>query len=720
MSSKNKKYKKQVPKATGQTNTASSVKQYKGGPVKIKFTNLHYMLIAVVVAATFYCYRGTLNNQFTNWDDGLYVETDNYIKNLTPENMKMILFHNITNNYYHPLTMLTFAANYHVAKMDPHAYYLTDVSIFLMDVIMMFCLALTLLETLNVIGYGPIKGIPWLAAVCALFYGVHPMHVESVSWMSERKDIMYVFFYYLGLIMYIRYSMEETTKRMGYVVLCFVLSLLSKPMAVSFPLSLFAMDIVLKRDQKITEPLPILRPFYSIASAVLNMFSGIKLKWFSEEARRNTFARLISEKTPFVLICVLSGIWAYYTADKAGSIASFHAFSFFNRLIFASRNFMMYFAKAFVPAHLCSYYPYPNTTFGGYLPFIYYISPLIDLAIIGIPLYFSYKAGPKYFRITLFGLTFFFANVIFILQIISAGPAIMADRYSDMAYFGIVFTLTYYLFVLIDKKPSSLVPAGATVVIIAGIFAYLCQDRTKVWHNTRTLWEDVIKKYPLQVETSYKNLGNYYADRNQFDSAYDNYKVLADIHSRDAGVYSNLANIYGLRKQFDTSLAYYTKAIKLDSNNFDVYLDRAITYSMMGKFNLALNDYNRAYKIDPNSEKLLENRAYTYLSAKQYQNSINDYTRLVNINPDKITNYFNRGVAESNSQMPQAALNDFMKQLSVTPNDASCLFDLSVVYDQLKDYPNALNYAAKAKQAGYKVSDAYIKAIQDKMNNAGK
>jgi len=704
MSPNNKKYKKPVSKPQVQAVAAQSptAKQYKGGPVKIKFTNLHYILIAIVVAATFYCYKGTLNNQFTNWDDGLYVETDSYIKNLTSENVKMILFHNITNNYYHPLTMLTFAANYHYAKMDPHAYYLTDVCIFLMDVIMMFCLALTLLETINVLGYGPIKGIPWLAAVAALFYGVHPMHVESVSWMSERKDIMYVFFYYLGLIMYIRYSTQETLKGFGYVVLCFVLSLLSKPMAVSFPLSLCAMDIILKRDEKFSVPL----------------FG--KFQMAPETKRSNTIGRLLLEKTPFILICILSGIWAYYTADKAGSIASMHAFSFFNRLIFASRNFMMYFAKAFVPAHLCSYYPYPNTTLEGYLPLIYYISPLIDLAIIAIPLYLSYKAGAKYFRITLFGLAFFFANVIFILQIISAGPAIMADRYSDMAYFGIVFTLTYYLFVIIDKKPSLAVPVEVGVVIIAGIFAYLCQDRTLVWHNTKTLWEDVIKKYPLQVETSYKNLGNYYADRNQFDSAYDNYKVLADIHSRDAGVYSNLANIYGLRKQFDTSLAYYTRAIKLDSNNFDVYLDRAITYSMMGNFTLALNDYNRAYKMDPKSEKLLENRAYTYLSAKQYQNSINDYNQLININPDKIANYFNRGVAESNAGNPQAALSDFMKQLSVTPNDPNCLFDLSVVYDQLKDYPNSLAYASKAKQAGYKVSDGYIKAIQDKMNNPSK
>jgi tetratricopeptide (TPR) repeat protein len=719
MSAKNKKYKKPAPKVPTQDSVAARPQPTKKlGKLKIKFTNIHFILLAVVVAATFYCYHDTPKNEFTNWDDGLYVETDNYIKNLTPENIKMILFHNITNNYYHPLTMITFAANYHFAKMDPHAYYVTEVCIFLMDAAMMFCLALVLLETINFIGYGPIKGIPWLAGVCAIFYGCHPMHVESAAWIAERKDIMYVFFYFLGIIMYAKYSLEETSKRFFYVVLCFILSLLSKPMAVSFPLSLFALDVLLKRDKSTTDTIPVLRPFSEAFGFFFNLFANVKL--LSDPVRRKALAKLCAEKMLFILICVAFGLWAYIAADKAGSIASFHAFSLLQKLFFASHNFMMYFYKAFVPEHLCSYYPYPNTDANGYLPIMYYLSPLVDIAIIGAPLYFSYKAGAKYFRVTLFGLSFFFANVIFILQIISAGPAIMADRYSDMAYFGIFFTLTYYLFVLVDKKPNTLVPVSAFVGAVALLFAYLCHDRTLVWHSTKTLWGDVIQKYPYQVETSYKNLGNYYADRNQMDSAYDNYIVLVKMKSRDAGVYSNVANIWGLRKQFDTSLAYYSKAIALDSNNFDVYLDRAITYSMMGNFPLALKDYNKAYQMDHNNEKLLENRAYTYLSAKQYQNSVTDYNKLIQINPDRPMFYFNRGVAESDMNNPQAALPDFMYELKAEPGNANCLYDISVVYQQLKDYQNALSYALKAKQGKYPVSDTYIKDLQDKVNNPGK
>src|SRR5581483_8520005 len=278
MSAKNKKYKNPAHKATVQSNDGQRVQTAKKtGGFNIKLTNLHYILIAIVVAATFYCYHDTPKNEFTNWDDGFLVETDSYIKNLTPENIKMILFHNITNNYYHPLTMITFAANYHYAKMEPHAYYVTEVCIFLADVIMMFFLALVLLETINILGYGPIKWTPWLAGLCALYYGVHPMHVESAAWIAERKDIMYVFFYFLGIIMYTKYSFEETTKRFFYVVLCFFLSLLSKPMAVSFPLSLLALDVLLKRDKSTRETIPALRPFANMFLGGLNLFSNTKL-----------------------------------------------------------------------------------------------------------------------------------------------------------------------------------------------------------------------------------------------------------------------------------------------------------------------------------------------------------------------------------------------------------------------------------------------------------
>lgn len=756
MSAKKKNYKKPGPAVK---NPSPGPRQATRPALQKPAGNLKLILLGCVALITFICYNNTLNNQFTNWDDGLYVNTNPYIKNLTPGNIKMILFHNITNNYYHPITMLTIAANYHSGKMDPSDYYITNIVVHLLNTCLMFLLVFILLEAMEGKGYGVIKGKEWLAFLGALCYGVHPMHVESVSWLAERKDVMYGFFYFIGLIVYIGYLKGEKIKWydvMALVVLLivsfvamwgfseikynltllgtvvaagfgtwyfyksrgeekniwvvFVLvfplylcSLLSKPLAVVFPFSLFALDILLKRKADL---------------------------------------KLFLEKVPFFAVSLGAGIWAWHAQKASGAVASFHTFSLWQRLIFASYGFIMYIVKAFVPIHLCSYYPYPLLGDSNSLPFIYNLLPSTAATLVAIPLYFAYKKGENYLRVVIFGIGFYLFNVLFVLQFVSSGPAIMADRYTYIAYFGIFFMVVYFVQQLWEKNTSYQMPIKVLMGAFVCMLAFLCFQRTKVWHSTKTLWMDVISKYPASadttwndthtqrivkihegVPTAYKNLGNYYVqDKNppDYDSAYMYYKVLEDIHSTDAGVYSNLGNIWAIRHDIKKSLEEYTKSIKLDSNSFDVYLDRAITYSNLGQYDLAIEDYNHAARITPNSESLLANRGYTYLSAKQYQKCIDDYNQAIKINPDNPQYYFNRGVAESDMGNPQAALADFMKNLSANPKNGNTLFNISVVYQQMKDYKNALDYAVKAQQLGYKVADSYMKSLQDKANNPGK
>jgi tetratricopeptide (TPR) repeat protein len=269
------------------------------------------------------------------------------------------------------------------------------------------------------------------------------------------------------------------------------------------------------------------------------------------------------------------------------------------------------------------------------------------------------------------------------------------------------------------------VPVITAVLLASSVLGYLCYERTRVWHNTKTLWEDVIKKYPYRIQTSYKNLGNYYADLGPtnpvyYDSAFTNYETLVKIKMADAGTWSNIANIYGLRKNFDSSLIAYGMALKLDSTSFDAHLDRAITYSMMKRYNEALADYNIAYKLEPKSEKLLDNRASTYLNCGQYVNAINDYTALIGINPDVPMNFLDRGAAEWDAGQYQSALADFTYYHKIDPNNGQCLFNLAVTYEKLKDFKNALTYAQMAKDVKFQVKDEYLNFLKQQINHPSK
>src|SRR4051812_19376927 len=154
------------------------------------------LILSAICVLTFVCFRYTLNNQFTNWDDDFYVTNDPYIKAFTPENLKVIFTEDITKNNYHPLCMLSLAINYHFSQLEPRAYYFTNVLIHIANVILVFFLVIQLTVRLKI----DERGRLFMAGLCALLMGAHPMHVESVAWIAERKDVLYAFFYFAGLL----------------------------------------------------------------------------------------------------------------------------------------------------------------------------------------------------------------------------------------------------------------------------------------------------------------------------------------------------------------------------------------------------------------------------------------------------------------------------------------------------------------------------------------
>jgi hypothetical protein len=201
------------------------------------------LILSAICVLTFVCFRYTLHNQFTNWDDDYYVTNDPYIKAFTAHNLKVIFTEDITKNNYHPLCMLSLAVNYHFSQMNPEAYYFTNVLIHIANVMLVFFLMMGLCALLAMNDEAKL----FVASFSALWFGIHPMHVESVAWIAERKDVLYAFFYVLGLLAYLRYLHSGKMSWYWVTFLVFVASCLSKPMAVVFPISLLCVDFLAGR-----------------------------------------------------------------------------------------------------------------------------------------------------------------------------------------------------------------------------------------------------------------------------------------------------------------------------------------------------------------------------------------------------------------------------------------------------------------------------------------
>jgi len=664
----------------------------KHNQAKIKYGNALLWALPIGIAVlTFWCYHYSLGNQFTNWDDDRFVTVDTFITSFSSANLKQMLFHDVTGDYYNPITILSYALNYHFSGLAPESYYLTNIIIHILNSCLLFFLTLMLLKAMERNGYGSFKWKEWLALFCTLAYAIHPMHVESVSWAAERKDVLYAFFYFAGLIAYIKYITKSEELRVKsnkdalfapfrsyfLVVGFYLLSLLSKPMAVVFPFSLLAIDVLLKRDK---------------TASVKN---------------------IIIEKLPFIVVSVVFSIVTYHLQKLVGAVDDKHLFSFFQRFLFASYSFYMYIVKAIIPVPLSSFYPYPvDSGSSASLPFIFYISPLIALLVASMPLYFSYRSGENNFRITLFGLGFYFFNMVIVSQIIGSGPTIMSDRYSYMCYFGIFFPATCFIYQILEK--GGLVKKITTIVasIYLLCLTILCYERTFVWHNSETLWTDVLNKYGQKVPGAYEGLGQYYFYNNDMEKAYSYYREAVYLKVNQILAYHNMGYLMFNRKQYDTALYCYSVVIKMDSANAPAYLDRGNSYFELGMYDLAMKDYRHYAKMNPNSEALLRNMGVTYMSEHQYDSAIICYTHAIQINPANPLYFHCRGVAEFNEGALKPALNDFIQNLNIAPHDSECMFFLSVIYSHMGNSNDAYKYAQMALNARYPVPQAFLGSLK--------
>ncbi len=698
------------------------------------FANKKAIIIAAICVLTFFCFSYALNNEFTNWDDDYYVTKVDYIKALTPHNLKIMfsdgLF--VNNPYqpnYHPFCMLSLAINYYFAQLNPTSYYLTNILLHICNVIFVFLLFFRLCGLLKIDDNGKL----FVAAFGALWFGIHPMHVESVCWIAERKDVLYAFFYLLGLLSYVKYTVTHKAKWYWVTFVLFVASCLSKPMAVVFPLSLVCLDVLLKRD------------------------------YFVDKKINKT---VVIEKILFFLTSLTFGIAAFYTQHKTGAIASFGVLTIQERVMYAGYGFVMYVAKMFNPTFLSTFYPYPYRYIDGWLPGIYYAAPFIAIAILAVPTYIAYKKNKEYFRIVVFGLGFFLSNVIFVLQFISVGAAIMADRYSYVAYIGLFFMIPWFCYELIKRFPSLKTAAIVALVFVSLVFSKICYDRTAVWHNAETLLTDAIEKYPMRALLSYKWLGNYYFHRGEFDKAMENYSVLTTLHASDANVdgkiqqinyvknggtlppevisgQSNADGAAGAGQQGGAQGAPNTGApntgagqpmsagMKMPLNavpqtptgNFQLYLDSSFMYCQKGDTLKAFRAYINAFRFNQGVERIYADSSFKCVQSGKFDLAINQYGVIMKINTGNPYYYFYRGVAQFSRGKINNAIDDWEASLKVKTKESkdiqqSASYNLSVALDSVGKDSLAVYYVELAKNAGYAVKDDFIAKLKAKKEAA--
>lgn len=590
------------------------------------------LLAAGILLAVFLAYQPALQNDFTNWDDPTYVTENPWLLHPSPES-KAALWHEPVSLNYHPLTMQTLAWNMNPAKPEARPFIATNLFLHVCNTLLVFLFAYFLSRKNLLVG-----------AFSALVFGLHPMHVESVAWVSERKDVLYGFFYLAALLVYLRY-----VRRGGWAWLVlsfglFVLSCLSKAMAVTLPVVMLLIDFYEGR-----------------------LVQDRRLNWTA-----------ILEKTPFLAASLWFGAMAVKIQAAGAAISDFQVFTIVQRLAFASYGFVLYLYKLFVPYPLCTFYSYPDGALQGHPPGWVYAMPFLALAIVGAAVFALRKS-----RLWLFGIGFYLVTVALVLQFISVGMVIAADRYTYLPYIGVAFVLGMLLSQGWQRQawrvPLAVVLGGFTIMMF-----YLTRQQVQVWKNSETLWSNVLRFYPNTAE-AYKNRGNYRGRSGNLEGALQDLIQADALGSRSVGVFTGLGNCYGTKGQFDKAIEAYNKGIQLNPDNGELYYNRGVTYEKMKNYPAALDDFNKALANFPEKAvQITGARGFILMSLGHYDEAIKDFDLVIAKTGGDVNAFQNRGVCKYNLKDRAGALQDLEKAAQFAPQDAKIQQNINIIKSELQ------------------------------------
>lgn len=658
--------KKPVSKKKPSRNKAKSRKasSRKGAPQTTpNKLGAHVWAMLGLIIITLFAYLPALDAGFVNWDDNLYVTENGLLSSFSWGKISE-LFTNFTAGNYHPMTMLTLAVNYQMGGLDPSSYHWTSLLFHLLNVGLVFWFIYRLTNENLVI-----------ATVTTFFFAIHPMHVESVAWISSRKDVLYTCFFFLGLIQYLNFIEKQSWKPLIGAGIFFVLACLSKPAAVVFPLCLMLVDYLKGRN------------------------------WRGKKE--------ILEKIPFFLISIGFGLLAIYVQGAAGAIDDGDFFSFLDRILFAFYSLMIYFVKAFIPFDLSCYYPYPEPSEG--LSIGYYIAPVFVLAVAFLG-WVSRKQG----KTVIFGLLFFLVNLLLVLQLLSVGGAILAERYTYVPYIGLFFIVASGFSWVLDQKSGRWskyrTPAAGALGLMAIAFVLLNHQQAKVWNNGETLWTQAINSFP--------DHGRNYLNRAEFlDKAERMPEALADMNKAiqlkgndPSYLLIRGRMLFDVRKDQEAMKDFQTALTSDpdDEEKAQIYVNMGSVYGRAQNLSESLKAYNQALAIDPDNKKGLVNRGMVHSLQGNLDASLQDYGRYLNLYPEDndmralngmATVYFNKGKYAE-------ALPYFTKAIQTGKADAQTYMSRSQCYFLLGDKSKALQNATTARQRGLQVPEAYFNQLK--------
>ena len=518
--------------------------------------NAYFAFSVGITLLAFLVYLPSLWCGFVNWDDDIYVYANPDLRSLDFNFIRWSLTA-LVNDHWYPLTIISFALDYTFWGLDPTGYHLTNVILHLLNTLLVFFLATRLFTIGNgndtAYGTGPLV----TGVVTALLFALHPLHVESVAWVTERKDVLYAFFFLLSITFYLEYVCGSGKKTLYYalMLLSFVLSLMSKPMAVTLPVALLILD------------------YYPLS-------------------RRDGLARLVGEKAPLFVLSLTSSVITILAMRSGVGMISLDSLPALSRLLITVRGYAFYLYKTVLPFELFPFYSIPDNI--GFLSpeFAGSIALVLGVTVFCIA---TIKKN-KHFAAAWF---FYLVTLFPVIGVFQSGGQAAADRFTYIPLLGPFLLLglgasAFYRRSSARKRVIHLCAAA----LLTALLSYATVVQINIWRDSITLWTRGVALNP-DSKVALTNLGLAYNTRGKPEKAVEFFKRAIVLWPQLAGPRVNLGIAYFNLGDFEKAEAEFKEALRLEPGFAEAHNNLGFVAINKGLKDEAIVEFQEAIRLRP-------------------------------------------------------------------------------------------------------------------------
>lgn len=537
----------------------------KSAPEVIKPKNNIALYVAgfVIILAISFAYSPSNQADFVNLDDHQYILKNDNIKDISFANISK-LFYAPAGDMYIPLVNLSYAIEYYFFDLDAHRYHTNNILLHILNSLLILWLIWMLTKNL------------FVSFSMAGLFALHPFHVESVAWLSERKDVLYTLFFIASIISYHFYSQKKLRKYYVFSLLFFLLSCMSKSMAVTLPAVLLIYDYFYLHQRS-----------WKIIINKIHFFIGALV---------------------FAIVTIKMIGVSFHDAFNAN-------YTLFDKTIMVLYSVFFYMQKALLPINLSAMYTYPLKT-GAVVPLYYILCAIGTVLIIGFITFSKYvspvvRACFLFYLITVFPILQFFANTY----------TVTADRYSYVPVLGIFGIIIYYLNKGVQNKRISEIYAWATMLAILLVLSISTNSRSKVWNDDLSLFSDIIEKGQY-TEAAICGLGDAYIDKGEYQKALPVLEKADSLYPNKSAVKNRYASALSMNGQYDKAIEQYLRCLTLDQTLLATYVNLGDAYLKTGKKEEALKIFLKGLSVNPDDNTCLYDVGYAYWSLENREEAI--------------------------------------------------------------------------------------------------